>query len=123
MSTRSNCEIIRAFYDNLNLVNKVLRKCYQSIVINTLEELTIKVNTFIELERENTNLEGKLTSSGIPARHAFSQDIRNEKRKDMMAGVDVEGNKAPPEISEFFTPLNQQFLAMLIEMEEKDLAQ
>lgn len=41
----------------------------------------------------------------------------------MMAGVDVEGNKAPPEISEFFTPLNQQFLAMLIEMEEKDLAE
>lgn len=81
------------------------------------------MNTFIELERENTNLEGKLTSSGIPARHAFSQDIRNEKRKDMMAGVDVEGNKAPPEISEFFTPLNQQFLAMLIEMEEKDLAE
>lgn len=121
----SDGEIIRAFYRGLDVANKAsrkLRNSYHVKDIETLEELASRAKGFIDLER--ANIEANLLTTSLRVTHEPRRDGKKEVKKGKDSRPRAESNPAPrhPEVPEYFTPLNRQISAVLVEMERRSLA-
>lgn len=91
--------------------------------IETLEELAVRTKGFIDLERANAEVELFASASQRVNVEPRCEGKKEKKDRREREKPQSEGPRLNPrEVPEYFTPLNRQISAILVEMERRSLA-